>query len=68
MRIGRTKRRALRRIGVELRREAPLLASMLTEDNDVPTGEHHPENGKALRRRAEDTSRRGSPYIPFIMF
>lgn len=68
MRIGRTKRRTLRRIGVELRREDPLLASMLTEDNDVPIGGHHPENGMARRRRAEDASRRRFPYTPFIMF
>jgi hypothetical protein len=67
MRMGRTERRALRRIGEELRREDPLLTSMLSEINDVPTGGQHPENGKARRRQAENVARRG-PYIPFIMF
>ena len=67
-RMGRKKRRALRRIGVGLRREDPLLASMLSEDNDVPIRGHHPEDGEVRRRRAGDASGRRSPYTPFIMF
>jgi hypothetical protein len=68
MRMGHKKRRALRQIGVELRREDPLLASMLSEDNDVPIRGHHPEDGKLRRRRAGDASGCRSPYTPFIMF
>jgi hypothetical protein len=68
MRMGRKGRRELRRIGAELRREAPLLAAMLSETNDVPTGGQHRENGKARRRQGENAARRGSPYVPFVMF
>jgi len=67
MRMGPMKRRALRRIGVELRREDPLLASMLSEDDDVSSGGHHPGKDMA-RRRAEDVSRRRASYTPFVMF
>jgi hypothetical protein len=66
--MGPAKRRALRRIGVELRREDPLLASILTEDKDAPIGGHHPENGMARRRRAEDASQPRCQYTPFVMF
>jgi hypothetical protein len=68
MHLARMNRRALRRIGAELRRDDPLLASMLTEDNDVSTGGQHPENGKMRRRQAKNDARRCSPYVPFVMF
>ena len=68
MRMGPMKRRALRRIGVELRREDPLLASMLSEDDGVSTGGHHPGKDMARRRRAGDASRRRASYTPFVMF
>jgi len=68
MRKGQKYRRALRRIGVELGRDDPMLASMLTDNNDVPTEGQHPEHGKARRRRAENDARRDSPYVPFVMF
>jgi hypothetical protein len=67
MRMGRVDRRALRRIGAELRREDPLLAAMLSEDNELPAWGQHPENGKARRRQAENAAHR-APYVPFIMF
>jgi hypothetical protein len=66
MRVRLTGRRALRRIGTELRREDPLLAAMLSENSDVPAPEKHPENGRARRRQAAD--QHGSPYVPFVMF
>jgi len=66
MRMMRKDRRALRRIGRELRREDPLLASMLGED-DKPGG-HHPEIGKARRQRVDAAVRRRSSYTPLIMF
>ncbi len=66
--MGPMKRRALRRIGAELRREDPLLASMLSEDDAVSTGGHHPGKDMARRRRAEDASRRRASYTPFVMF
>jgi hypothetical protein len=68
VRIGRKDRRALRRIGTELRREDPLLAAMLSESSDVHPGGQHPENGKARRRQDENAARRRSSHIPFIMF
>jgi hypothetical protein len=68
MRMGWTGRRALRRIGADLRREDPLLAAMLTEDNEVPTWGQHPENGRARRRQAENAARRRAPHVPFTMF
>jgi hypothetical protein len=64
----RTDRRALRRIGTELRREDPLLAATLSENSDVPALEQHPENGRARRRQARKADRRGTPYVPFVMF
>lgn len=63
-----TDRRALRRIDAELRREDPLLASMLTENDDGTTGGQHPENGKARRRQAENAARPRGSYFPFVMF
>jgi hypothetical protein len=68
MRVRLTGRRALRRIGTELRREDPLLAAMLSENSDVPAPEQHPENGRARRRQARKADRHGSPYVPFVMF
>jgi len=68
MRMRWTRRRALRRIGAELHRDDPLLASMLSDNSEVPTGGHHPENGEARRRRAENDARRDAPYFPFVMF
>ncbi len=68
MRVRLTGRRALRRIGTELRREDPLLAAMLSENSDVPAPEQHPENGRARRRQAQKADRRDSPYVPFVMF
>jgi len=68
MRVRRTGRRALRRIGTELRHEDPLLAAMLSERSDVPALEQHPENGRARRRQARKVDRRGTPYVPFVMF
>ena len=64
----RAERRALRRIGAELRREDPLLAAMLSADDEVPARGQHPENGKARRRQAENAARHRAPYVPFIMF
>jgi hypothetical protein len=61
-------RRALRRIGAELRREDPLLAAMLSENDEAPSEGQHPENGKARRRQAEDAARLRSRYSPFVMF
>jgi hypothetical protein len=68
MRVRLTGRRALRWIGTELRREDPLLAAMLSENSDVAAPERHPENGRARRRQAQKADRRGSPYVPFVMF
>lgn len=68
MRVSRKDRRALRRIGAGLRREDPLIAAMLSENSDVPAPEQHPENGRARRRQAQKADRRGSPYVPFVMF
>ncbi len=68
MRVRLTGRRALRRIGTELRREDPLLAAMLSENSDVPAPEQHPENGRARRRQARKAGQHGSPYVPFVMF
>lgn len=66
--MGPATRRALRRISMDLRREGPLIASILTEDKDAPIGGHHPENGMARRRRTEDALRPRFPYTPFVMF
>jgi hypothetical protein len=66
--VRRTGRRALRGIGTEIRREDPLLAAMLSENSDVPAPEQHPENGRARRRQARKADRRGTPYVPFVMF
>jgi hypothetical protein len=68
MGVRRTGRRALHRIGTELRREDPLLAAMLSENSDAPAPEQHPENGRARRRQARKADRRGTPYVPFVMF
>ena len=68
MRVRLTGRRALRRIGTGLRREDPLLAAMLSENSDMPALEQHPENGRARRRQAQKADRRGTPYVPFVMF
>lgn len=66
MRMGRKDRRSLRQIGEELRREDPLLASMLGEDEE--RGGHHPEIGKARHQRIDTAVQRRSSYTPFIMF
>jgi hypothetical protein len=66
MRLGRGNRRALRHISEELRREDPLLASMLSavsQSHDDEPGGRHPENGE--RRRPAG---RPATYTPFIMF
>jgi hypothetical protein len=66
MRTGRKDRRAIRQISKELRREDPLLASMLSavsEEHDTEPGGRHPENAKR-HRRAE----RPATYMPFVMF
>ena len=68
MRVKRKDRRALRRIGTGLRREDPLLAAMLSENSDMPALEQHPENGRARRRQAQKADRRGTPYVPFVIF
>jgi hypothetical protein len=68
MRMGWASRRALRRIGAELRREDPLLAAMLSENDKVPSEGQHPENGKARRRQAGDAALLRSRYTPFVMF
>jgi len=68
LRVRRKDRRALRRIGTWLRREDLLLAAMLSENSDVPAPEQHPENGRARRRQAQKADRRGTPYVPFVMF
>lgn len=68
MRVRRKDRRALRRIGTGLRREDLLLAAMLSENGDMPALEQHPENGRARRRQAQKADRRGTPYVPFVMF
>jgi hypothetical protein len=68
MRVRRKDRRALRRIGTGLRREDRLLAAMLSENSDTPAPEQHPENGRARRRQAQKADRRGTPYVPFVMF
>jgi hypothetical protein len=68
MRVRRRDRRALRRIGTELRREDLLLAAMLSENSDMPALEQHPEHGRARRRQAQKADRPGTPYVPFVMF
>jgi hypothetical protein len=68
MGMRRAKRHALRRIGMQIRREDPLLAAMLTDDNDAPTEGRHRGYGKARRRQAGDAAQRRFSDTPFIMF
>ena len=68
VRVSRKDRRALRRIGAGLRREDLLLAVTLSGNSDMPALEQHPENGRARRRQAQAADRRGTPYVPFVMF
>jgi hypothetical protein len=66
MRIRRGDQRILCRLARELRRQDPLLAAMLSEEQEPPGA--HPENGKARNRKAERRARPHGTHSPFLMF